>query len=246
MSTDYAKYEEDQLRLIAATYEKPGFRVVVERPLEDPEGRLKDFTFRFDAVVYDKKGYPTTIIELIKADKRQRDIDSRRDAFQTVAQAYPDVNVDFRYIDADAEPFWSRREPSQRVSVNLLDMALARRLPRTDERDVHRAAQYADFWTLHVVTIRAYAQWLGIEGHDSKDILDLYNALLRFQRLIPPEATDDNAHQDLFELHRTTLAVLQGGLASYSDIEQIRSHITSVRKQIRKRLKDAQKPKRRL
>ncbi|MGN3966811.1 hypothetical protein ACS0ZG_31920 [Burkholderia gladioli] len=228
MNKETGEYERHQLQLIAATYEKEGFDVQLEV-------RLSNIPFRFDAVAHDPISEKMVIIEVVNARLGDRSIEQRRRALEAVAKFYPSAKVDFRYIDHGVEPFWVRsREPGRRGDVDILQAALSRRLPRLSKKLLYDTIQFAELWTLHIAMLRAYGKCLNLDDANSIDVRDLYNELLRLQRLVPPEDNSDKVTENLFDLYDTALATMQGALALRYDVMQIRGHVISVRAQIRK------------
>lgn len=225
-------YEQYQLHLIAAEYRAKGYTV-------DLEASVPESNARFDALARGPQG-AVVVIELVNA-QREAASHARLEILRQAAAFFPNASVDLRYIDPgrsafavqmqeDRGPEQAQGEPSERLNT-LLKM----RLPKQSSGSrISLVRLYLGLWALHVATLREFAGIAGSEQDRSLGVLDQYDLLLKQDLLVPPEQTEDSAQLDLHELHQIAEALLLGAPVGATEARELRTHIRSVRAQIRR------------
>ena len=94
-------------------------------------------------------------------------------------------------------------------------------------------------WALHTATIRSYGSIIDLLTDPPRRLgaLEIYNNLLRFELLYPPEELIAGVDLNLFDLHEAVLAIAEGALVNDRYLDNLMKHFKSVRQQVRKRLK---------
>lgn len=220
------EYEQHQLALIAQDYRRRGFRVELESQI--PEAPK----WRFDALAVNEAG-ETVIIELVNRRLNEGAAEERLMALGAVAAIRPDVKVDFRYIDVDTGAVWIARNRSHDDAVLDFPRVLGTRLPSIPNGANDVTKKFLALWPLHVSLIRQYCRHLGLANTHTEDVLDLYNELLRAQRLVAPENVVDEVTLDLFDLYAVARGALQGASVDRAAFQQLRMHTMSVKQQAR-------------
>lgn len=222
-------YERYQLELIAQEYRQRGFDVSSE--VQSGVG-----TSMFDAVARHKESGKLVFIELVNKSSARSQASQRMKAIEGFSVTYPEAVVDFRYIDVESSRLhqWQRNVgEDHRIEVSE---AVSQRVARPPVNAVGRSMYFMQIWSLHVATIRAFGRVLDIlAGHaDGRGALDIYNQLLRYKFLSPPEDLVDGVSLNLFELHEAVLAVAEGAEVNEQYFDDLIEHFRSVRKQIRR------------
>ncbi|WP_427913959.1 hypothetical protein ACPWT1_03090 [Ramlibacter sp. MMS24-I3-19] len=225
-------YEQYQLHLIAAEYRAKGYTVDLEASVPESNGR-------FDALARSPEG-AVVIVELVNA-QRETASDARLEILRQAASFFPNASVDLRYLDPgrsafavhtqeDRETEQAQGDPSERLNT-LLKM----RVPKQSGGSrISLARLYLGLWALHVATLREFAAMAASEPDRSLAVLDQYDLLLKQDLLVAPEQTEDSAQLDLHELHQIATALLQGASVTSMEARELRTHIRSVRAQIRR------------
>lgn len=229
-----AEYEALQLRLIASEYKSKGFEVDlnVHFPMRGSGSLI------FDAVAKKLSEQRIVFIELLNPNRANGDNERRAKDFERVAVEYPYAEVDFRYLDTQAAQYLLQLERgTRRVTANELKSLLSTRIPQAPKGDVLSTARLLELWSLHALTMRAFAAYIAAPAAEPANLLDLYNSLLSSEMLAKPEQLVDDVVFDFFEIHEAVISATQGALVERQYLEQLREHIKSVRKQVRRRLK---------
>jgi hypothetical protein len=232
-------YEALQLKLIAQSYIERGFDVAYEAMIEGVGA------YRFDAVA--RKGRDELVIIEMVNKRRSGDQSGILHALEAIRQGYPHAKVDFRYIDVDAAAAQIERANLEGIAHPSLEDTLNTRLPRRPPDGVDATRAFLDLWRLHVALIRAYARrfnnfYVLLDSHEqefsnNEGVLDVYNDLLRYDFLSPPEEMVEADIKDLFELYDGAKAALEGVPINTGMFDQLREHFMDVRRQVRMHLR---------
>lgn len=226
-------YESYQMRLIAAEYEAKGYRVALEE-------RILALQANFDAVARGPGG-EVVIIEVVNRSRGSGNLEDRAEALRRAAAILPKASVDFRYIDAGQAAFFRRPSASAEGSAAKVDSAslllslLSTRLPKKPGKGMLSLARaFLDLWALHVATIAAFAHVAPVELGSMTGALDAYDRLLRVEALSPPEQLENPVSLDLYQLHDVAKGLLLAGAVAADEVEELREHVKSARRQIRR------------
>ena len=225
-------YERYQLELILREYASRGFEV-------SQEARAEFGNMRFDAIARNRASGQLVIIELVnKAQSRARATE-RINAIRRLAEVYPEAQVDLRYIDVEKSRLHWWRDTVGEDSYTSIEDALKKRLPRRPNDSLGWTMYFMQVWALHMATIRAYGRLLDLLTAPpvGRGALEIYNELLRFELLSPPEDLVDGVSINLFDLHEVVLAIADGAVVNESYLDSLIHHFYSVRLQVRKRMK---------
>ena len=238
--TDPEEYERMQLQIIALEYRRLGFEVFLEP-------RIMSGRFRPDAMAFRASDGRRVFIEILNAKRSTNENQARIQALEFAANEFPEAEIDFRYLDREAEPYAELLARDARCAHQQdLSTLLKIRLPAPKSGDIYNAITLMELWGIHAITLRALANAPPrIEANTpASNLLDVYNALLEQARLQPPEQGDDTVIYDLFEVHEAVMAATQGAITEKKYAEQLREHIRSIRKQAREWLKKQAKQER--
>ena len=221
------RYESQQLLLIAEEYRRQGFSVLTEVALPGSQARL-------DIVARRASDDMHVIVELLSAARAEASGDARVEILQRAAMVYPSARVELRYLDEQAAPYTALLSRTARAPrMEDLWKALKRRLPSKKTDELSRNSQLLELWAVHALTIRAVALAMSDPLLTSENVLDVYNALLRHQILLPPEAEGKSVTLSLFQIHEAVLAATQGAIVDLTFVTELRLHVQSVRQQVR-------------
>lgn len=222
-----SRYEALQLRLIVRDYLNQGF--VVSR--EDAR-----INVRFDAVVYRESDNQLVFIELLNSRRPVNINEDRVRALERAAQAYPHAKIDLRYIDVEAAPYGALLGQGARpANGDDFRSILKQRLPTPKGNSISNVGLLLELWAIHALALRTVAWAVERPRAATESVLDAYNNLLRRGVLEAPEQIDDTVTLDLFQIHDAVLAATQGAIVEARYPNELRKHIQSVRKQLRKK-----------
>ena len=225
-------YERYQLELILREYASRGFEV-------SQEAQAEFGNMRFDAIARNRASGQLVIIELVnKAQSRARATE-RINAIRRLAEVYPEAQVDLRYIDVEKSRLHWWRDTVGEDRYASIEDALTKRLPRRPNDSLGWTMYFMQVWALHTATIRAYGRLLDLLTAPpvGRGALEIYNELLRFELLSPPEDLVEGVSLNLFDLHEAVLAIADGAVVNESYLDSLIHHFYSVRQQVRKRMK---------
>ena len=228
------RYEVHQLKLIVLQYERRGF-------IHRVDFGLQESRYRFDAVFESPEDGHLVFVELLSKRRRADVNESRVAALEQAARAFPDAEVDFRYVDSDVEPyaeFSSAR--SLPVANRNLAGVLKQRLPNS-KGVASSNLDLLGLWYLHALTLREFASFLNESDARSDNVLDIYNRLLSREILSAPEQIEDGVDLDLFQIHEAVLAAVQGAIIEKRYPNELRAHVKCVRRQVSKLTKSKKK-----
>lgn len=226
---DYEKY---QLELILQEYASRGFDVSLEAQAEI--GNM-----RFDAIAKNRASGQLVVIELVNKTQSKSKASERINAIRRFAEIHPNAQVDLRYIDVEKSRVrWWQEVVGKDRSASIKDV-LNKRLPRRSNSVLGRSMYFMQVWALHTATIRVYGRVIDLltAPPKSRGALEIYNDLLRFELLYPPEDLIEDIDLNLFDLHEAVLAIADGATVNDRYLDSLMQHFYSVRQQIRKSLK---------
>lgn len=225
-------YERYQLELILREYASRGFEV-------SQEAQAGLGNMRFDAIAKNRESGKLVVIELVnKAQSRAR-ASERINVLRRFAEIYPDAQVDLRYIDVEISRIrWWQEAVGEDRFASIKDI-LRQRLPRRPASEVGRSMYFMQVWALHTAIIRTYGRFIDLltDPPHGRGALEIYNKLLRFELLHPPEELIEGVDLNLFDLHEAVLAIAEGALVNDRYLDNLMQHFHSIRQQVRKRLK---------
>lgn len=219
-------YEKYQLQLIVAQYAGQGYTVAVEEA-------ISGMNFRFDAVARHADTGRVVVIELVSSALHAHHWERRAEAFRQLAAVAPNVEVDFRFVDAQANQALGRsRIEDVTPDIGWIPDLLNYRLLAPNVREAYRPSKYLELWGRHVLLIRSYFRTIRPEPA-LDDVLEIYNELLRGGILIAPEERIDGLDENFVDLHGIALAATQGVAVSERSLRQLYLHIREVRRQLK-------------
>lgn len=225
-------YERYQLELILREYSGRGFDV-------SQEAQAGLGNMQFDAIAKNRASGQLVIIELVNKAQSRAKAAERINAIRRLAEAYPDAQVDFRYIDVEKSRihWWQGAVGGDRYE--RIEDALNKRLPRRPNDALGSTMYFMQVWALHTATIRAYGRFIDILTAPpvGRGALEIYNELLRLELLLPPEDLIEGVDLNLFDLHEAVLAIADGAIVNERYLDNLTQHFYEVRRQIRKRMK---------
>jgi hypothetical protein len=228
-------YEKYQLELILREYEGRGFDV-----LREAQAGLGNM--RFDAIAKNRSSGQLVIIELVnKAQSRARAAE-RINVIRRLAESYPDAQIDLRYIDVEKSRIHWWQDTVGGDRYESIEDAINKRLPRRPKDALGWTMYFMQIWALHTATIRAYGRIIDLLTAPpiGRGALEVYNDLLRFELLLPPEDLIEGVDLNLFDLHEAVLAIADGAIVNERYLDNLVQHFYSVRQQVRKRMKPMQ------
>lgn len=225
-------YERYQLELILREYAGRGFDV-------SQEVQVGLGNMQFDAIAKNRASGQLVIIELVNKTQSRKKAAERINMIRRLAEAYPDAQVDLRYIDVEKSRirWWQDTVGGDRYEH--IEVALNKRLPRRPDDALGCTMYFMQVWALHTATIRAYGRFIDFLTAPpvGRGALEIYNELLRIELLHPPEDLIDEVNLNLFDLHEAVLAITDGAIVNERYLDNLTRHFYSVRQQVRKRMK---------
>lgn len=222
------RYEELQLQLIVQEYERQKFDVVLDY-------RIPKMKYIFDARAERKSDGKVVFIELLNSHKEDNMRQGRVTALEQAARAFPDATIDFRYLDREAAPYHALVEQGARPAKSEdLAKLLTRKLPSKKSSPIESSFTLLELWCLHVLTLRAFASSRPNFDVEAESVLDVYNLLLQHGFVNAPEQKVNGIELDLFQIHEAVLSATQGAIVEATFADQLRKHVKSVRRQIRR------------
>jgi hypothetical protein len=222
-------FERYQRDLIALEYERRGYEV-------DLEGRILGMPYTFDMIARRAGASPPLVfIEMVSAERTLAQVERRRESLAAVARAFPEAAVDLRVVDPSVGAWVARGRSQLAPSPDLPSLLSAYSGDRAGGLDIDVSLVVLQVWTVHAATLRAfYAAVIRAPSPptDLQDVLELYNELLKRELLVPPEREAEGVSLDLFQLYAVVIGVIQGVPANLDEMEQMQSHLFSVRRQI--------------
>lgn len=226
-------FERYQRDLIALEYARRGYEV-------DLEGRILGMPYTFDMIARRAGASPPVVfIEMVSAERTPSQVEHRREALAAVARAFPDAAVDLRVVDPSVGAWAARGRSQLAPAPDLPSLLSAYSGDRAGGLNIDVSFVVLQIWTVHAATLRAFYAAVIRDpspSTDLQDVLELYNELLKREFLVPPERAAEGVSLDLFQLYAVVIGVIQGVPANLDEMEQMQSHLFSVRRQILEQL----------